>query len=93
MTKNPDRSLTLWALDVLGRFAPPAMERGPANDAHSDLVRRYVGDPAVDQFRAQIERDRTWREEHSEDEPARRGYESDEQFFLEQQCPSDSNFR
>jgi hypothetical protein len=64
MTNNPDRSLTLWALDVLGRFAPPAMER-----------------------------DRTWREEHSEDEPARRDYESDEQYFLEEQCPSDSTFR
>jgi hypothetical protein len=61
MTKNPDRSLALWAIDVLSRFAPPAMERGPANDPHTDLVRHYVGDPAVDQFKRECKRDEPYR--------------------------------
>lgn len=93
MTTNPDNTMTLWALDVLQRHAPePLFERGPVSDPHIQTFRRYVGDPAVDAFKAQIAEDQAWREAHTEDEPAQRAYESDEQFFLEQQCPSDSNF-
>lgn len=53
---NAKADLAIWALDVLCRNAPAPLERGPANDAHSDIIRQYVGDPAVDQFKRECER-------------------------------------
>ena len=74
----------------------------PALDAifgERPAPRHYAPEPAADYhamvFKMQCERDRALRElmADREEEPARRDYESDEQFFLEQQCPADSNFR
>lgn len=76
-----DNTTALWALDVLRRFAPhPLVD---TTDYH------------VECFRRQCERDAALREAMAEreEEPARRDYESDEQFFLDQQCPSDATFR
>jgi hypothetical protein len=101
---NAKADLAIWALDVLARHAPEPLtyEGRPLENVGGVVLataetarelRRYVGDPAVDQFKRQCERDAEWREAHSEDEPAERAYKNDEQFFLSQQCPADSNFR
>jgi hypothetical protein len=57
---DPDNTMTLWAIDVLRRYAP---------------------DPLCDEQEYQAER---MRQESERDAEA---------FFLDQQCPADSNFR
>lgn len=99
-----DHDTTLWAIDVLARHAPEPLtyEGRPleniggvvlATAETANALRRYVGDPAVDSFKRQCARDEAWREQHDEDGPAERAYESDEAWFLEQMSPSDATFR
>jgi hypothetical protein len=75
-----DNTNTLWAIDVLHRFAPhPLVD---TTDYH------------VECFRRQCERDAGLRELMADrDEEARREPSDAETYFLEQQCPSDATFR
>jgi hypothetical protein len=74
-----DNTTTLWALDVVRRYAPhPLVDTA---DYHVQI------------FKRQCERDAQLREvmAEREEEPARE--QDAEDFFLEQQCPSDATFR
>lgn len=75
-----DITTTLWALDVLRRYAPqPIVDDA---DYHAVCFKRLcANDAAVRELMAE-----------REVEPAVCDPRSDEQYFLEEQCPSESYF-
>lgn len=82
MTTDLNTKLYLSAMD--------AIQRGPA-------PRHYAAEPAADYhvecFKKLCERDAAVREQMAEREEEPAGEIDAEQFFLEQQCPSDATFR
>jgi hypothetical protein len=70
MSSKHDYTTTIWAIDVLRRYAPDPLAQS------DDEYRR---------FKRECERDANLRRELDP--------RSDEQFFMDEQSPSDSTFR